>query len=646
MNIHMKFSVMLASMLLILLVVLVAIGTWVINTIIYELNTNLLTLKLATRIEKIKLTIKLLEDSGVTGIAEYVQQAQAEILQQLQENVAAQTEHYYVIAMKDQTVLFPSTIGQGMENDAEVLRVMSEKKSGTLNYTCEGVAYFIVYRYVDTWDWLIGAALPRTTMFQQRQVYLLTVGWLSLIVFVGLFVLAYIMGRKLIVNPVTALANVAKAIAAGNLDTPLDVSGKDEIGKLARSFAQMRDAIREKMNVLAKKNEELMLEIVERKQAQEALRESESRLQGILDNTSAVIYIKDIEGRFILINRQYEKLFHVTQEKIQGKMSYDVFPKETADTFRANEQKVLEAGVPLQFEEVALRDDGIHTYIAIKFPVYNAAGNPYGVCGISTDITDRKQAEEQIKNQNLLLEQAVQEKQREMEILFDRLLRQEKLATIGQIAGSIAHELRNPLGAIKNSIFFLRRFSQRPNIAASDPKVQKHLKLINTELDTSERVIAYLLQMTRMQPPQREQTDLHPLLDDAVRRCSLPGQIHLKMELSPDPLLVWADPVQLRQVIVNLLTNAIQAIEQDGCITISAKMLTEASTYTITIEDTGPGIEPEALNSIFEPLYTTKATGTGLGLSICKQIIENHQGQINVQSSVGNGTTVTMILPA
>jgi len=296
------------------------------------------------------------------------------------------------------------------------------------------------------------------------------------------------------------------------------------------------------------------------------------------------------------------------------------------------------------FEALNIHRDGT------RIPIEVSVSKVKGVEGelfisIVRDITERKRAEEQIKNQNLLLEQAVQEKQREMEVLFERLLRQEKLATIGQMASSIAHELRNPLGAVKQSAFFLKRLYDRQELDASNPKVKEHLELIENELDTSEQVIAYLLKMTRMKPIQREQTDLRPIIEDAAERCQLPEQIRLTLDLNPEPFLIWADPVQVRQVLINLLTNAIQAIDRDGSIEIRAKQMTKDKSIMIEIENDGADIAPDVLGKVFEPLYTTKATGTGLGLSICKQIIENHQGHLSIKSRRKQGTTVTIVLP-
>jgi PAS domain S-box-containing protein len=140
--------------------------------------------------------------------------------------------------------------------------------------------------------------------------------------------------------------------------------------------------------------ERLRCENSERTRVQEALRESESRLHAILDNSPAIIFLKDLEGRYLLVNRQFETVFHKTHDYIKGRTDAELFPAMQAAAFRANDIKVLHAGVSMEFEEVALHDDGPHTSIVVKFPLRNADGDIYAVCGIVTDITERKKAEE------------------------------------------------------------------------------------------------------------------------------------------------------------------------------------------------------------------------------------------------------------
>ena len=139
--------------------------------------------------------------------------------------------------------------------------------------------------------------------------------------------------------------------------------------------------------------------VLQHKQAEQAREEQKALLQAIIDDSTSVIWFKDREGRYQLINREYEQLFRISREQVKGKTDYDLFPKHIADDFRANDLRVMEAGAPLEFEESAPRDDGIHTYISSKFPMRDANRKVYAVCGIATDITQRKRAEESLELQ-------------------------------------------------------------------------------------------------------------------------------------------------------------------------------------------------------------------------------------------------------
>lgn len=147
-----------------------------------------------------------------------------------------------------------------------------------------------------------------------------------------------------------------------------------------------------------------MRDITDRKNSEDALRESEGRLQAILDNSSAVIYVKDLQGKYQLINRKFEALFNMTRADVRDKTDFDIFPLEIAKAFRENDQKVIERGVPLEWEEIAPHEDGLHTYISNKFLLQQADGTPYALCGISTDITQRKESEKNTRLHNHILE--------------------------------------------------------------------------------------------------------------------------------------------------------------------------------------------------------------------------------------------------
>ncbi|MEW6492678.1 MAG: PAS domain S-box protein [Cyanobacteriota bacterium] len=166
---------------------------------------------------------------------------------------------------------------------------------------------------------------------------------------------------------------------------------------LKKAHEQLEIKVEERTAQLSQALRQLQSEIAERKLAEAALRESQQHLQAILDHSPAVIYLKDTHGQHLLVNRQFETLFHVEREAVKGMSDYELFPDAIAHTYRANDLQVLQSGTPLKFEEVAPQEDGLHTYISIKFPLYDCAGVPYAVCGISTDITDRKKAEEELQ---------------------------------------------------------------------------------------------------------------------------------------------------------------------------------------------------------------------------------------------------------
>jgi hypothetical protein len=189
------------------------------------------------------------------------------------------------------------------------------------------------------------------------------------------------------------LAGDRKVLEAGS---PLEFEEVLPLGNENRIYAASKFPLRD-ANGVAYAVCGISFDITERRRAQQALKETQERLEAIMNNTTAVIYVKDLDGRYLLINHSFETLFHLRREEVLGKTDLDIFPTEQAESFRANDRRVLEQRLPVQFEEIALQDDGPHTYVSNKFPLFDATGVPYAVCGISTDITQRKRAEEAVR---------------------------------------------------------------------------------------------------------------------------------------------------------------------------------------------------------------------------------------------------------
>jgi len=242
-------------------------------------------------------------------------------------------------------------------------------------------------------------------------------------------------------------------------------------------------------------------------------------------------------------------------------------------------------------------------------------------------IAERQRAEEEARSaqQRLLEHQQRQKELAEAELakLQDQLVRQTQLATIGRVSASIAHELRNPLGAVRNAAYLLKR-----KLPRDQTRLQEYLRMIEEETSRADLIITELMAMTRGKAPDRQATELGKIVAAARQRCAAPAQFQWSSTYDPDPLLVNVDAVQLEQVFRNLFTNAIHASGASGWVGVEAKR--RDSDDEILVTDSGPGIASNLRRQVFEPLYTTKSKGTGMGLAICRQIIERHGGSIEV----------------
>lgn len=218
----------------------------------------------------------------------------------------------------------------------------------------------------------------------------------------------------------------------------------------------------------------------------------------------------------------------------------------------------------------------------------------------------------------------------------DRLRRRERLATIGQLAASIGHDLRNPLSVIESSLYILRRRMQ------DDPRASKHVEKIASQIDECDAIITHLLDMARNQPPRRERVVAADLLDSAIETARVPDNFTVERQGFAD-LLLWVDAALIKQALINLLINSVQAQQGGGHISVQASV--DGDDITIAVADAGPGFNPDTLPLIFEPLVTTKSSGTGLGLALVKSVMERHGGHVSANNRVAGGAEVRLYLP-
>ena len=219
-----------------------------------------------------------------------------------------------------------------------------------------------------------------------------------------------------------------------------------------------------------------------------------------------------------------------------------------------------------------------------------------------------------------------------------KLIRTEKLAVLGRLAGNVSHELRNPLGVINNSIYFLEMISSK-----TDPKLKKHIDIVRRELNRTNTIIGELLHFTKAGTIVKSPVDINLLIAEvAAEQSKIRGlDIHFTPGENIPEIAIDSEPI--RRVFINIIDNAVQSLGENGRIDICTK--SEAGNIVITTEDNGCGMDRETIDSIFEPLFTTKPKGIGLGMAIVKDIIDKHDGAITINSLENRGTMVVITLP-
>jgi len=227
----------------------------------------------------------------------------------------------------------------------------------------------------------------------------------------------------------------------------------------------------------------------------------------------------------------------------------------------------------------------------------------------------------------------------EREKMQEQLVRQEKLVVLGQLAGGVGHELRNPLGAIKNAVYFLNMVLEKP-----EPEVKESLEILDKEVARSEIIISSLLDFARTKPPKKRKININERVREAMSHIAVPHNVKAVDQLSDTLPTVLVDPDQLDRVFENIILNAVQAMPEGGQLTLRSET-PSPEWVTVSVTDTGVGISEDKMQKLFEPLFTTKAKGIGLGLAVSRTLTEVNGGVITAQSEEGKGSTFTVKLP-
>jgi two-component system, cell cycle sensor histidine kinase and response regulator CckA len=379
--------------------------------------------------------------------------------------------------------------------------------------------------------------------------------------------------------------------------------------------------------------------------AQRAVHNERKRIKTILDVAADPIFVKDNDHRIILANRAFCDLFGLEEAQVIGKTLAENVPEDERELFLAIDRRVLDTGIPDVREESLTVNQVQRTIVTSKTRFTEDSGERFLV-GVIFDITERTQAAQR----QALLEAQLRESQ--------------KMQAIGTLAGGIAHDFNNIIAAILGHVELARQ-----DLGSHDQALES-VQAIGKAAARARALVQQILSFSRQQPTERVLLSMESVVDESVRllRATLPARITLDVSCDPNLPLVLADSTQMEQVLINLVTNAAQAMATDpgrieiGLDAISADtMLVEnptmlprmqtgstAGVIRLAVKDNGPGMSEETLSRIFEPFFTTKPVGqgTGLGLSVAHGIVQNHGGVLQARSRPGEGSTFTVYLPA
>jgi len=378
-------------------------------------------------------------------------------------------------------------------------------------------------------------------------------------------------------------------------------------------------------------NRQLEGEVEKRQAAMDALGESERRLLGIVDHSTTLITLKDLDGRYLLVNREFERVFGVDRRNALGETDRDLFGSELAQAIRAKDEFVLAVDGPLSFDEDVLTPVGHRAFVSVRFPLRDVTGAQYGLGTIATDITALQHMQERLRRQQ------------------DEVAQRQRLNTVGELAAAVGHEFHQPLGAIASyAQGCIRRLMSQPSDL--EPVIAA-LEQVVAETMRAGEVLRGLRRRVHRDDGPREIVDLARVIHRAVGVLEPQAHFHhaeLRI-LGPSALpRVEGDPAQIEQVLVNLLQNGIEAVASlpGGTREVSIEVAPAADEVEVSVTDTGFGIAPEIAETMFDAFVTSKPAALGLGLAISRSIVDAHGGRMWASSRPGRGARVSFRLPA
>jgi len=484
-------------------------------------------------------------------------------------------------------------------NDQQYVQASKPGSYALRDLTFEGNEYLRSYYMSDKLsNYVVSIIYDRasiTTLVEMKRDY--TLMYTGLFLLLMIVVIYWLVG--IMIRPLKDILWKVNEVSSVRFHKPIQIKRKDEFGLLALKINAMSQNLSIYMNKLRKAFEEN--------------RRMKEHLESFINHSNDAIHLMDLEGKVIQVNRAFEQLFGYEEAEVLGKR-YPTIP----ETHRMEKRQMiglLLAGKKLPAQETVrvTRTGEIIPVSVTVSPIRDSDGTIRAFASTCRDMRSRNRMEELLR-------------------------RSEKLTTVGQLAAGVAHEIRNPLTTLRG---FLQLQLQSKSLNLS------HVTLMLSELDRINLIVGEFLILAKPQATKFVTKDVRDVLQDVLRFLDSEAHLHnivFRTVITEDLCLISCEENQLKQVFINLLKNAIEAMPQGGPIHISIQK--KGGSIAISITDEGVGIPEEMISKIGDPFFTGKETGTGLGIMVSQRIINSHQGTLDIQSQVNVGTSVKLTLPA
>jgi PAS domain S-box-containing protein len=376
----------------------------------------------------------------------------------------------------------------------------------------------------------------------------------------------------------------------------------------------------------------------------EKLRESEGRYRTLFESALDAIWINDLHGNLVQVNKVAEELLGFSIEELMKNRVKDLLPKESLP-LAVKIGKALLAGEEIEqpYEQYITKKDGTPVYVKMTTTLIKENGKPMFFMHIGRDVTREKELQQELQTAY----QQLSESHEQLKLSQQQLIHAEKLTSLGQLAASIAHEVNNPLAGVLLYTQLMEKKIGKKEMP--EEKALDYLSKMEFELQRSTRLIRNLMDFAKQTPLEFHEVNLNSVIEkslDLIAHSAKTQHIEVIKELDPELPPLMGDSHQLHQVFTNLILNAVQVMPEGGKLTLRT-LVTRDNEIKAEVTDTGYGIPSENMGKLFTPFFTTKSEvkGVGLGLAVSYGIIKNHKGRIEVDSEVDKGTTFIVYLP-